>query len=124
MIFRAQTQDLAGTYWEVTSYNNGEQAVTSAPAGITITAQFGRDGTLVGNSSCNAYSGPYKVTGNQIKVGPLVSTKKACADPAGVMDQEAQYLIALETATTYKIEGKVLELRTADGALAVNYTKK
>jgi heat shock protein HslJ len=40
------------------------------------------------------------------------------------MEQEAQYLSALETAATYKIEGKVLELRTADGALAVKYTKK
>ena len=124
MLFNAQTQDLAGTYWEVTGYYNGEQAVTSVLADSTITAQFGKDGTLSGNSSCNDYSGPYKAIGNQIEIGPLVSTKKACADPAGVMDQEAQYLAALETAATYKIAGKALELRTADGALAVTYTNK
>ncbi len=40
------------------------------------------------------------------------------------MDQEAQYLAALETAATYQIEGGVLELRTSDGALAADYTKK
>jgi heat shock protein HslJ len=124
MVFNAQTQDLADTSWEVISYNNGQQAVTSVLAGTTITAQFGKDGTLSGNSGCNDYSGLYTVTGNQIKIGPLGSTRKACADPAGVMDQEAQYLAALETTAVYKIEGKVLELRRADGALAANYTKK
>jgi heat shock protein HslJ len=124
MVFNAQTQDLADTSWEVTAYNNGQQAVTSVLAGTTITAEFGQDGTLSGNSSCNDYSGPYKAAGNQIKIGPLGSTKKACADPAGVMDQEAQYLAALETVAIFKIEGKILELRRADGALAVNYTKK
>jgi heat shock protein HslJ len=124
MAFNAQTQDLADTSWEVTAYNNGQQAVTSVLAGTTITAEFGQDGTLSGNSSCNDYSGPYKTAGNQIKIGPLGSTKKACADPAGVMDQEAQYLAALETVAIFKIEGKVLELRRADGALAVDYTKK
>ena len=124
LVFNAQTQDLADTSWEVTSYNNGQQAVTSVLAGTTITAEFGKDGTLSGNSSCNDYSGPYKATGNQIEIGPLGSTRKACADPAGVMDQEAQYLAALETVAIFKIEGKVLELRSADGALAVIYTKK
>jgi len=124
MVFTAQDQDLAGTSWEATGYNNGKQAVTSVLAGTTITAEFGKDGTLTGNSGCNNYSGPYKVTGNQIKIGPLISTKKACAEPAGVMDQEAQYLAALETAATYKLEGSVLELRTSDGALAADYTKK
>jgi heat shock protein HslJ len=124
MVFSAQTQDLADTSWEVTSYNNGQQAVTSVLAGTSITAEFGKDGTLSGNSSCNDYSGPYQATGNQIEIGPLGSTRKACADPAGVMDQEAQYLAALETAAIFKIEGEVLELRRVDGALAVNYTKK
>ena len=44
-----------------------------------------------------------------------------CAEPEGVMDQEAQYLAALETAATYTISADRLELRTADGALAVSY---
>jgi hypothetical protein len=40
------------------------------------------------------------------------------------MEQEAQYLAALESAATYQIEGTTLELRMKDGALAVDYTKK
>jgi len=47
------------------------------------------------------------------------ATKKTCARPAGVMEQETQYLKALATAATYRMDGDRLELRTADGALAV-----
>jgi heat shock protein HslJ len=107
----------------VIGLNNGQQAVTSVMAGTTITADFGGDGTLSGNSGCNTYS-PYTVDGNQITIGPLSSTMMACSDPAGVMEQEAQYLAALGTAATYQIEGTTLELRTKDGALAVDYSKK
>jgi heat shock protein HslJ len=122
--YKAQSQDLAGSNWEVIGYNNGKQAVVSVLGGTTITANFGKDGNLTGNASCNDYNGPYKVNGNQITIGPLASTRKFCNDPAGVMDQEAQYLAALETAATYQIEGTVLELRTKDGAMAVDFSKK
>ena len=123
-VYRAESQDLAGSSWEAIGYNNGKQAVTSVLAGTTLTAEFGQDGTLSGNGGCNTYSGPYKVAGKQITIGPLVSTMMACADPAGVMDQEAQYLAALQSAATYRIEGAVLELRTKDGALAADFLRK
>jgi heat shock protein HslJ len=122
--YNAQTQDLAGTSWEAIGYNNGKQAVVSVMAGTTITANFGTDGNLSGNAGCNDYNGSYKVTGNQISIGPIASTQKYCNDPAGVMDQETQYLAALGTAATYQIEGSVLELRTKDGALVADYNKK
>jgi heat shock protein HslJ len=119
LVYQAQTQDLSGTSWEVIAYNNGKQAVTSVLADSTITANFGVDGTLSGNGGCNKYNGTYTATGKQIKIGPLASTRMACANPAGIMDQEALYLAALQTASTYKVEGTSLELRTKDGALAV-----
>jgi len=122
--YQAQSQDLAGTNWEAIGYNNGKQAVVSVLGNITITASFGKDGTLSGNSGCNDYNGPYTVNGNQIKIGPLASTMKACSEPEGIMEQESQYLTALQSAATYAIEGSVLELRTADGALAADFNKK
>jgi heat shock protein HslJ len=124
LVYQAQTQELAGTSWEVVSYNNGKQAVTSVLAGTTLTAEFGKDGVLSGKSGCNSYNGSYTVTGDKVKIGPMASTKMACSDPAGVMEQEAQYLAALETAATYQVEGPVLELRTEDGALAASFRKK
>lgn len=123
-VYNAQTQDLSGTSWNVISYNNGKQAVTSVMIGTSLTAEFGSDGTLSGNSGCNSYSGAYKLNGTQITVGPLASTKKFCNNPVGVMDQESQYLAALQSAATYLVEGNTLELRTQDGALAAQFTKK
>jgi heat shock protein HslJ len=122
--YKAQSQDLAGSSWDVIAYNNGKQAVTSVMAGTALTADFGKDGTLSGNSGCNTYSGSYKVDGAKISIGPLASTMKACGDPAGVMEQEALFLAALQSAATYKMEGDALELRTADGALAVDLARK
>ena len=122
--YKAESQDLSGTNWEVIAYNNGKEAVVGVAIGTTLTASFDKDGNLSGNSGCNNYSGPYKVNGNQINIGPLASTQMYCDNPAGVMDQEAQYLAALQTASTYQIEGDRLELRTADGALAADFSRK
>ncbi len=122
VVYQAQDQDLAGTSWEAIGYNNGKQAVVSVTAGTTIKADFGKDGNLTGNGGCNDYNGPYKTNGNQITIGPLASTMKACEQ--AIMDHETQYLASLDTATTYQIEGNTLELRTKDGALAADFKKK
>ena len=122
--YKAQSQSLDGTSWQVISYNNGKQAVTSVLVGSDLTADFGSDGKLAGSAGCNNYSGGYEIDGDKITIGPLASTKKFCTDPAGVMDQENQFMAALQSAATYKIQGDRLELRTADGALAVDFQRK
>jgi heat shock protein HslJ len=120
LVYKPQPQDLVGSAWEVIGYNNGKQAVISVLTGTTLTIKFDKDGNVSGNAGCNTFSGAYTLTGNQIKIGPLASTLMACSDPAGIMDQESQFLTALQSAATYQIEGMVLELRNSDGALAVD----
>jgi heat shock protein HslJ len=124
LLYEAVSQDLAGTSWEAISYNNGKQAVTTVLIGTNLTAEFAEDGTISGESGCNSFSGSYEVTGNQITIGPLATTRMACNEPVGVMEQETQYLAALQSASSYLIEGNVLELRTKDGALAANFNEK
>jgi heat shock protein HslJ len=119
--FSAQNSDLAGTSWIVTGYNNGKQAVVSTMAGTDLTANFGVDGNLTGNSGCNTYSAVYQTDGHKISIGPAAATMMACEQ--AVRDQETQYLAALSTAATYRIAGSKWELRTADGALAVTLSK-
>jgi heat shock protein HslJ len=67
---------------------------------------------------------PNKVTSNQIGIGPLSSTKKACSDPAGVMQQEAQYLAALANAEVFAVDGNALELREVNGTVMAKFTRK
>jgi heat shock protein HslJ len=122
--FKAQSQQLAGTSWTVVSYNNGKQAVESVLAATKLTAVFGKDGNLTGFAGCNSYSAAYSGTPPKLTIAQVSSTRKYCATPTGAMDQEAQYLAALATAATYRIEGTTLELRTASGDLAAEFRRK
>ncbi|MDD1615978.1 MAG: heat shock protein [Methylococcaceae bacterium NSP1-2] len=117
--FTKQSMELGGTAWRVTSSNNGKQAVVSTIIDSNLTANFSTDGKLSGSAGCNNYTANYKVSGKNIKIGQVASTRKMCAKPDGVMEQEAQFLHALTTASTYQFDGNRLELRTADNALAV-----
>jgi heat shock protein HslJ/LysM repeat protein len=119
--FTAQPSSLGGTSWVVLSYNNGKQAVVSVIVGTELTALFGEDGALSGSAGCNNYTGSYQVDDQNISIGPLATTRMMCSEPEGIMEQESQYLAALESAATYRMEGDGLELRTADGALAAAF---
>ena len=116
--FTVQSQSLAGTHWNVVSYNNGKQAVTSVMTSTKLTLDFGKD-NVTGFAGCNNYNASVEVTPPKISIGPVASTRKACSLPAGVMEQEGAYLTALGTAARFRLEGTSLELRTTDGAIAV-----
>lgn len=122
-VFTAQSSELAGTAWDVISYNNGQQAVVSVMLGTQITAVFDPDGNLSGSAGCNNYTASYQTDGNNISIGPAAATRMFCAEPEGVMDQEVQYLTALQTAATYRIDGSQMEMRTADGALVATFQR-
>ncbi len=117
LVYQVQSQDLAGTSWEVTSYNNGKQAVVGVLAETSLTAVFGEDGTISGSGGCNNFNGSYEVDDSTITIGPLASTLMACEQD--VMDQEAAFLAALQSAATYRVEGTTLEMRTKDDAMAI-----
>jgi heat shock protein HslJ len=121
--FDSVDQSLEGSSWQVLSYNNGKGGVTSLIIGTEITANFGEDGLLAGNAGCNGYSADYETDGNNISIGPAVSTEMACLDIEGVMEQEQRYLAALGTAASYKIDGLNMEMRTADGALVATFQR-
>lgn len=109
--------------WNVTGYNTGTQAVTSPMAGTTLTAIFTADGQVGGNAGCNSYTGPYKLDGTSLTVGPLATTMKACEQ--AIMDQETAFLAALQTTpTTVETSGVTVTLRDASGATAVILSPK
>ena len=121
--FVADSQSLAGTSWEVVNYNNGRQAVVGLLPDTEITANFG-ESDVTGNAGCNEYFAGYTVDDNTIKIGTPGMTFRFCPEPPAVMDQEFEYLAALESAATYSIEGDMLWMRTADDAIAVIMKRK
>lgn len=110
---------LVGAEWTVTVFNNGNQAAVSLVNGTEITMMFGEDGSVQGSAGCNLYFGYFTVSGETISVGPLATTRAFCPEPEGIMEQEDQFLAALQTAVSYTIQNGTLDLRTADGAIAV-----
>jgi heat shock protein HslJ len=106
--------------WQVTGINTGQPAVnsvvtgaealTSPITGSTVTATFRPEtrtdpagaygGTVTGSAGCNSYAAPFQLIGNALTVGRVVVTRKRCEQPAGVMEQEAAFLKALEASVT------------------------
>lgn len=56
------------------------------------------DGKIMGNSGCNRINGTYTTTGNNISLGPLLTTKMACAGKG-----ETQFVQALSEVSSFKI---------------------
>jgi heat shock protein HslJ len=98
-------------------------AFTSLIGGTEITASFEEDGTLSGSAGCNTYRTTYETSLGGIEIALPAATQKACAEPEGVMEQEAAYLAALPTAVRYQVAGQKLELLSAEGTLVATFTR-
>jgi heat shock protein HslJ len=122
MVFqRESTPRLEGAAWKVTGFNNGRQAVVSPLPGTTLSLTF-RGGTVTGSGGCNTFRAKYTATTGQVVIGPAAATRKACL-AEGVMQQEREFLAALESATTWTFDGRLLDMHRADGARALTATR-
>ncbi len=99
---------LEGTYW----------ILADTLPGTEVKALF-KKGQVIGSAGCNSYSGLYVTTTvagvSRIQIEPLASTMMMCEE--AVMDQEIAYLAALQSATSYAIEGNLLTILHPDGTL-------
>jgi heat shock protein HslJ len=122
--FVAAKADLAGSTWLVTGYNNGREAVVSPLLGVDILVTIDDANLISGNGGCNDFFATIEANDGAIEVGSVGATRRSCADPAGVMEQEAEFFAALESAATYTVDGDFIELRNADDAIAVHMTRE
>jgi heat shock protein HslJ len=105
-------------------YNNGKQGAVSLLLGSRISASFGTNGRVSGSAGCNQYFAAYTLDGPSMRIGAAGATRRFCAEPDGMMNQERLYLEALQTTATFRLNGDRLELRTANGALAVSFRRE
>ena len=118
----APQNPLNGTAWQVTGYNNGRDAIVSPLGGTNLTARF-TGSQISGQGGCNDFNGGYSVSGSNISIGALAAGMRLCTEPDGVMEQEAAYIAALQSAATFQLDGNRLTLRRGDGATAVFFTR-
>ena len=105
IVGREATTELPGTSWTLVELDGAEPIADAAP-----TMEFGEDGTVSGNASCNQYNAAVTIDGSELTFGPVAMTRMMCADPA-VAEQEVAFTVALETVTSYTID--------ADGRLVL-----
>jgi heat shock protein HslJ len=107
--------------WVATAIQTGTALASPLP-GTEITATFSADGSLSGSVGCNTYRTSYTTDRGGIEIATPAATKKACASPDGVREQEAAYLASLPTAARYRLDGGSLALLSADGTYVASYS--
>jgi heat shock protein HslJ/uncharacterized lipoprotein YbaY len=104
----AGAQQLQGGTWVVHDINGAAPVEKSR-----VTLSFGQDGRVSGSSSCNSYSGSYKIAGENLTIGQTIGTMKACATP--LMNQEQAFLGILRGVQRFEIRPDgTLVLQAAD----------
>ena len=84
---------LAGTTWRLVSIEGRRP-----PVGPDLTLSFEPDGRVAGEGACNGFGGSflYEAATGRLRIDDLVSTKRACVEPAR-NDVETAYFAALRT---------------------------
>ncbi len=108
---------LDGTEWSLISMD-GEATLQGHPVTLYFRGETG------GSAGCNSYGGKYEVDGNSLRFPEgISSTAMACASE-DAMNQETEFLRALQQTETYRIAGDRLELMDARGQLILVFEKK
>jgi heat shock protein HslJ len=104
---------LEGVTWKINGFNNGRQAVVGLLSGTTLSATF-KGGWVEGFAGCNTFRATYTAEADRIAIGPAAVTRMTCGGE-GVMQQEREFLSAVQSATTWGFMGKMLDMHRADG---------
>jgi len=120
--YRAESPlTLENTSWQATGINNGRGGVVSSATATGVIAMFA-DGKVSGSAGCNNYSASYEISHSLITIGPVMTSRRLCAEPEGIMAQEQEFLQALAAATQYTLTADRLELRDSNGSLQVVFS--
>jgi heat shock protein HslJ len=106
--------ELEGVTWSLERY--GDTVVLD---GSEITAVFDSgEGQVSGSAGCNHYFGGYQVSGSSLTVSQIGYTEMYCMYPEGVMEQESEFLRALQAAESYEVQDNgILVINCGDSQL-------
>lgn len=93
----------------------GGQPAVAGPSGVRLRFQSDSPRAF-GDGGCNRFGGAYVRDGASLRIGPLLSTRRACVDEAANR-QETAVLAALEATRRYGLTGDTLVLSGDAGPL-------
>lgn len=117
----AQSSSLTGS-WRLANMTTPGFPTPMLPS-TDLTAEFS-GGRISGSGGCNRFNGSYTTKGNQLSIGPLASTFKACEE--SVMNQESTFLKALQAAERYEVTSDGLQIfyKTDEGTGVLRFTSQ
>jgi hypothetical protein len=96
-------------------------SASDLPPGHHMVVHFASDGKISGNGGCNHFFGVYSVSGNQIAIGPIASTRKGCP---GFIAIESAFFATLRSAKSFARESDELVLFDAGGGKLVQFVRE
>ena len=112
--------NLEGALWTLALYVNSQGDLVSVLPNTEITAVF-QDEQVNGNAGCNNYFASYEAAGERLTIGLIGATQMFCGEPENVMEQESEYLAALQSAASYQITNGQLQIANADGETVLTF---
>ena len=107
--------------WTLVSYGDASSPTPAVPD-VETSISFDEKGQFGGNVGCNSFGSEYKVDGDQIIFGSIISTMMFCDTTS---PQESAVLSILsDQSVKYQIEGEQLTITSSDGASVVVLAKK
>jgi heat shock protein HslJ len=113
----AACKPLVGTDWTLFSLN-GHELVPDT----TITLSFTGE-AMVGYGGCNHYGTEVEITNDTFIFDEIASTEFYCVEPEGNVEQEKDYLLTLQSVTTYSLSDGRLEMKNKNGDVVLIFTK-
>jgi heat shock protein HslJ/predicted secreted protein len=103
-----QTDNIENQEWVLESRGEPDK-LQAVLAGTEITLTFDSpEDEVRGSAGCNSYFGDYTINGNKLSIGQVGHTEMYCMDPQGIMEQEQEYLSALQSAKGFQLtDGKL-----------------
>jgi heat shock protein HslJ len=98
--------------WKLVSHGSASNQTPAAP-NVDTSIEFKSDGPMSGNVGCNSFGGDYKLKGDTITFGPVMSTMMFCEGSVG--DQETGTLAVLKDSAKFVLDGDTLTITSADG---------
>ena len=125
LTYSADRTPLEGTYWRLNSMGT-ITSPTIPSQGADFIAQFvpqtgGPAGLVLGSTGCNDYNAPYLANLTELKVGLPSFTNNTGCGPS-FWEQEQQFFLGLNAASTYRILGNTLQIPYDEGRQALNFT--
>jgi len=112
-----EPEQVAGSEWRP-----AELCGVTVPADTDIFLQFQNNGRVIGHGGCNRFNGGYTIDKAAIRIGPLMSTRRACA--LDVMQREQDFLQGLERAKLFLRNGARLTLKDAQGVTTLRLVQR